>query len=75
MDLANTPALAPPQGVEPNFANPVTRAYAFIITSTIFLALMMTVFTLRMYVNIWIRRNFGADDGRCHADRADILLY
>ena len=64
MDPANTPALDPPPGVKPNFIDPVSQANIFIITSSIFLALMVTIFSLRLYVNLWIKRSFGADDGR-----------
>ena len=63
MDLKHTPALAPPPGVIPNFINPESQADVFTITSSVFLAMMLSVFLMRMYANLLIKRKIRADDG------------
>ena len=66
--LASIPALEPPPGIMPDFNKPESlAAVAFIITSAIFLVLMMTAFTLRLYVKVSIKRKFGTDDGMCYS--------
>lgn len=63
MDLEHTPVLAPPPGVIPNFISPESQADVFTITSNIFLAMVLSVFLMRIYTNFWIKRKVRADDG------------
>jgi hypothetical protein len=56
------PALPPPAGVQSNFIDPPSQATALICLNAIFLALMLIVVTVRMYVKGRVLHNLGWDD-------------
>ncbi|OCL10074.1 hypothetical protein AOQ84DRAFT_290010, partial [Glonium stellatum] len=60
--LANTPALAPPPGVVPNFVNPQSRADQTRIVICVTLPIMVILLALRIYTRLRKTRAFGADD-------------
>lgn len=56
-------ALAPPPpGVTPNFVNPESRGQQYVITSTICLALMISLLLLRLYSKHFISHTLSVDD-------------
>lgn len=61
--LYHFPALAPPPGITSNFVNPQSQTLGVIVASTICLVLIIPVFFLRFYTNIWIKGSLKADDG------------
>lgn len=63
--LAQTPAMQPPAGITPNFINPPSRNAALIALNTVFLALMVTVVSMRLYVKTRVVRTMGGDDYTC----------
>lgn len=70
LDLAHTPAQAPPPGSIPNFVNPESQGYILIIVIAISFSLMFPVVALRVYSRNWVNRSFGWDDGEsCHRTR------
>ena len=74
MDLEHTPALASPPGVLPNFISPESQANIFVTTSSVFLAVMLLIFVMRMYANVWVKHKFRADDGRYYRVNSRIRL-
>ena len=71
-DLYDTPGLAPPPGVLPNFSNPVSRADSMRIVSSVSMAVAIGFVILRVYSRLWITRTFGKDDCK---QPIKILLY
>ncbi|KAI0024889.1 hypothetical protein F4780DRAFT_723461 [Xylariomycetidae sp. FL0641] len=62
-DPDTTPALAPPDGVVPNFKEPVSNAYLSRYTIYVFLPLMSFFLASRVYSRTRITHSFGVDDG------------
>ena len=60
--LSNTPAIQPPPGVEPNFANPVNNRQPLIVVSSLFLGLTSIFALTRAYVKTFIIRKYSWDD-------------
>ena len=71
--LYQFPALAPPPGITSNFVNPQSQTLGVIIASTICLVLIIPIFFLRFYTNIWIKGSLKADDGE-HASASPVQL-
>ena len=55
-DPTKTPSGIPPPGVIPNFVDPPTQAPVATIVTTVTLALMLVVVTLRLLADAWISR-------------------
>ena len=60
--LASTPALPPPPGIKPNFADPVGIQDPFIIVTSLFLALTGIFVLCRVYTKAVIARKASWDD-------------
>ena len=58
----DTPALAPPPGVVPDFSIHNERAEVYNIVCSILLGVVYLLVCLRMYAKFWIKRNAGFDD-------------
>ena len=58
----NTPALAPPAGVVPDFTTPNDRAQVYSIICSILLFIVYLFLCLRLYAKIYIQRSPGIDD-------------
>lgn len=56
------PALTPPRGVIPNFANPENRGPTLIIVGAILLTLVIIALAVRAYAKIRIVRKASWDD-------------
>ncbi|KAL9630535.1 MAG: hypothetical protein Q9164_006366 [Protoblastenia rupestris] len=63
INSAITPSIAPPSGVEPNFADPVTLADATVAVSITMLVLAVVLLSLRLYSTLRITRSASYDDG------------
>lgn len=61
-DLTKIPALNPPPGVTPDFANPATRANLTLISCAGIVAVMILFVMLRMYTKIYVIQTTGWDD-------------
>lgn len=61
--MQNYPLQPPPPGQTSNFDDPQTRGPLFIITSSVFLAIMWIILILRIYSKVRIIRKFWWDDG------------
>ena len=59
------PALAPPIGVKPNFANSESDGYIVIVVGSIFLVLMIFFMSIRAYSKIVIAKAATRDDLTC----------
>lgn len=57
-----TPSLAPPPGITPNFIDPPSGAYIVVITTVIFLLLTTPLVCLRVFIRHWINRRLWWDD-------------
>ena len=64
LDLADTPAKAPPPGSIPNFVNPENQGYILIVVIATCYSFMFPIVALRIYSKNWIKRSFGSDDGK-----------
>ena len=62
--LAQIPAMQPPAGVTSNFIDPPSHNTAIIALNTVFLALMLPVVSIRLYVKAHILHTMGWDDGK-----------
>ena len=62
-DLRHVPWLPPPPGRLSNFQYPESRASAFIIVLSIFLAVVIVFVVLRLYVRLRVLRSPWWDDG------------
>ncbi|PYI31586.1 hypothetical protein BP00DRAFT_456907 [Aspergillus indologenus CBS 114.80] len=58
----NTPAVAPPPGVVPNFDNPPSQRTAIIVLQSIFLFLALLAVSARVWVRTCIIKFWGAED-------------
>ncbi|PYI16935.1 hypothetical protein BO99DRAFT_434934 [Aspergillus violaceofuscus CBS 115571] len=61
----NTPAVAPPPGVVPNFDNPPSQRTAIIVLQSIFLFLALLAVSARVWVRTCIIKFWGAEDTTC----------
>ena len=60
--LATIPAVAPPDGVTPNFENPDSLDSLARITVYAALPITFVILLLRLYVRARVQRSWGADD-------------
>ena len=60
--IAKIPALAPPEGVIPDFEHPVTHISIAVVWGSIELVLMLFFYTIRLYNKYFITRKFTWDD-------------
>ena len=60
--LANIPALAPPEGVIPDFEHPANHISIAVVWGSIELALMLFFYTIRVYNKCFITKKFTWDD-------------
>lgn len=70
--LGNYPLGPPPLGQTSNFDDPESRGPLTIVLSSVFIAILWPVLTLRLYSSAWVTRKFGWDDGR--AERGSFSL-
>jgi len=75
IDVWNTPSMAPPPGVIPNFIDPPSKSPMVRAGLFTILPLMIIVVALRVYTRIRITRAFGADDYLCLAATACIVTF
>ena len=61
--LYYVPAQLPPPGVKSNFEDPVTRSPQLRVVLLICLFLMWSMFLVRIYVKLSMKRVFSLDDG------------
>lgn len=62
--LKTLPAGQPPQGIQPNFADPPTRVPIILCVCTAFIFLAIICFTVRIYTKLAISKNWKWDDGK-----------
>ncbi|KAH8767428.1 hypothetical protein F5883DRAFT_644439 [Diaporthe sp. PMI_573] len=62
MDPNTTPIMMPPEGVVPNFEDPVSNAYITRDVGLVFFPLMIVFLILRLCSRVVITRSFGIDD-------------
>ena len=62
-DLSKIPSGKPPPGVEPNFINPVSRAYELRVACGTITAITVIFVSLRMYGKIFVVRSISWEDG------------
>ena len=60
--LTQIPALPPPPGVSPDFANPHSDRPVLIIVGSMFVAIMLLFVSVRIYVKVNIVRKSSPDD-------------
>lgn len=60
--LASTPLMLPPPGVQTNFINPESLAPRGIAASAVILAIMVMILALRLYAKYFLLRKPGWDD-------------
>ena len=63
IDLSKIPSAKPPPGVEPNFIDPVSRAYDLRVACGTITAITMIFVSLRMYGKVFVVRSIGWEDG------------
>ena len=63
-DLSKLPALAPPQGVVPNFIDPESRAHAVLVGSGVLTAVTLVFVIARFYTKAFVTKALGWEDGR-----------
>ncbi|KAL9049450.1 MAG: hypothetical protein Q9162_007217 [Coniocarpon cinnabarinum] len=63
--LNQLPGLTPPSGVTPNFVDPPSHGDVFIIYASIMLALVLILFSVRIYTKAYIIRKWTWDDLSC----------
>lgn len=59
---ANMPALTPPPGVTPNFTNPESQSFRFVVSGAVLLGIMAIFLCSRFYTKCFIRRKATWDD-------------
>lgn len=64
VDPNTTPSMMPPEGIIPNFENPVSIAYVSRDVAYTFLSLMLVFLALRLYTRAVVTHNIGVDDGK-----------
>lgn len=62
LDLANTPAGAPPEGQTSNFVDPPSQQTAMIAVSTAMMVLVLISVPIRLYTSFRINRTPGFED-------------
>jgi len=62
MDLAKTPARAPPPGQVNNLIDPSSVAYQVTVCNAACAVVVLTVVGLRMYTRVFLTRSVGRDD-------------
>ena len=58
----NLPYLPPPPNVQPDFIHPQSHAFILVILSSIFLALTIFLFIVRVYTKLYIVKKWAWDD-------------
>ncbi len=74
LDLAHTPAQAPPPGTVPDFVNPESQGYILIVVIAVCYSLMFPIVALRVYCRNWVNRSFGLDDSELFLQNDETLL-
>ena len=59
---SETPALEPPPGVESNFTDPEDRGSIILIVGSTLLALMILLYSVRMYTKFFVIGKLSWDD-------------
>jgi hypothetical protein len=62
-ELLSLPAMAPPEGVEPNFDNPPNRNSLAWFVTTLCLAVSTLCVVLRTYARIWRTKALHYEEG------------
>ncbi|KAG8158325.1 hypothetical protein KVR01_012086 [Diaporthe batatas] len=62
MDPNTTPVMMPPEGVVPNFENPISNAYITRDVGLVFFVLMIVFLALRLCSRVLVTRSYGVDD-------------
>jgi hypothetical protein len=70
--LATLPAAPPPPGIVPNFEHPPSRSNLLLGLTSVFLALAVISYSIRMYTKIKIFRKLTWDD--CKSNEASIAF-
>lgn len=73
MDSSDIPILDPPAGVSSNFIDPVSNASVYLATSAVFLALMLVLVVMRMWVKLVVLQAPSLDDGKLFLFYGDVL--
>ncbi|MCJ1235715.1 hypothetical protein MMC14_003686 [Varicellaria rhodocarpa] len=72
---SETPALAPPPGVIPNFVHPASIRKYNILCQAICLPLSTVFVCMRMYTRSYVSRNLGAEDYTCCVAWLGLIAY
>ncbi|KAI5917918.1 hypothetical protein F4810DRAFT_629282 [Camillea tinctor] len=75
MDADTTPALKPPDGIEPNFVNPPTLMPAVIGTATTALVISTSFVALRVFVKLRICRGHNPEDWLSYIAWVGLMSY
>jgi len=73
VDLAKTPARAPPPGQVSNLIDPPSIAYQVTVCDAVCAVVVFTVVGLRMYTRVFLTQSVGRDDCKCF-DIGQLLL-
>lgn len=74
MDNSHIPLFDPPAGVSSNFIDPVSNASVYLATSAVFLALMLVLVVMRMWVKLVVLQAPSLDDGKLFLFYEDVLI-
>ena len=73
--LKTIPAGQPPPGIEPNFADPLSRAPVVIGVGIAFGVLAVFCFFIRIYTKLAIKKSWKWDDGMWHRSKKGLLKF
>ena len=60
--LLDGPAMVPPSGIEPNFANPENKTGYFVLTVVLTVTISTLAFLMRVYTKTCLIRKVGWED-------------
>lgn len=73
MDYSRVPIVDPPAGVSSNFIDPQSRAPIFVALGGSFLALMLIVVFMRLWVKLVVLRASSWEDGELFPFHGDVI--
>lgn len=73
VNLSQTPAFPPPQGVTANFVDPPSIAWQLFAFSFPFTGAATIFVALRLYARAYVLRFLGLDDRECFASKLERL--
>ena len=72
--LEQTPLLLPPPGVESNFKNPTSEGPNTIVVGSVFLAVALCFFLLRIYAKLRVVKKLAFDDSKSSCSNSNLRL-